>query len=81
MVIIDELEPVNRGICGSAVGYLSWSGNMDTAIAVRTLVVKDGEAILQAGAGVVADSVPTIELEETLSKTRAMMRAIATCSG
>ena len=81
MVIIDELEPVNRGICGGAVGYLSWSGNMDTAIAVRTLVVKDGEAILQAGAGVVADSVPTIELEETLSKTRAMMRAIATCSG
>ena len=54
---------------------------MDTAIAIRTVVVKDGQAILQAGAGVVADSVPTAEWEETLSKARAMMRAIAMCSG
>ena len=81
MEIIDELEPVKRGIYGGAVGYLSWSGSMDTAIAIRTVVVKDGQAILQAGAGVVADSVPTSEWEETLSKARAMMRAIAMCSG
>ena len=81
MEIIDELEPVKRGIYGGAVGYLSWSGNMDTAIAIRTVVVKEGQAILQAGAGVVADSVPTSEWEETLSKARAMMRAIAMCSG
>jgi len=80
MEIIDELEPVKRGIYGGAVGYLSWSGDMDTAIAIRTVVVKDGEAILQAGAGIVADSVPTSEWEETLSKARAMMRAIAMCS-
>ena len=81
MEIIDELEPVKRGIYGGAVGYLSWSGDMDTAIAIRTVVVKDGQANLQAGAGVVADSVPTVEWEETLSKARAMMRAIAMCSG
>jgi len=81
MEIIDGLEPVKRGIYGGAVGYLTWSGNMDTAIAIRTVVVKDGQAILQAGAGVVADSVPTAEWEETLSKARAMMRAIAMCSG
>ena len=88
MEIIDELEPVKRGIYGGAVGYLSWSGNMDTAIAIRTLVVKDGEAILQAGeailqagAGIVADLVPTSEWEETPSKARAMRRAIAICSG
>ena len=80
MEIIDELEPVKRGIYGGAVGYLSWSGNMDTAIAIRTVVVKDGEAILQAGAGIVADSVPTSEWEETLNKARAMMHAIAMCS-
>ena len=67
MEIIDELEPVKRGIYGGAVGYLSWSENMDTAIAIRTVVVKDGRANLQAGAGVVADSVPTSEWEETLS--------------
>ncbi len=68
MEIIDELEPVKRGVYGGAVGYLSWSGNMDTAIAIRTVVVKDGEAILQAGAGIVADSVPAAEWEETLNK-------------
>jgi anthranilate synthase component 1 len=80
MEIIDELEPVKRGVYGGAVGYLSWSGNMDTAIAIRTVVVKDGEAILQAGAGIVADSVPTSEWEETLNKAQGMMRAIAMCS-
>ena len=80
MEIIDELEPVKRGIYGGAVGYLSWSGNMDTAIAIRTVVVKGGEAILQAGAGIVADSVPTSEWEETLNKARGMLRAISMCS-
>jgi anthranilate synthase component 1 len=81
MEIIDELEPVKRGIYGGAVGYLSWSGNMDTAIAIRTVVVKDGEAILQAGAGIVADSVPTSEWEETLNKARAMLRAADMAAG
>ena len=81
MEIIDEFEPVKRGIYGGAVGYLSWSGDMDTAIAIRTVVVRDGQAFLQAGAGIVADSVPTSEWEETLSKARATMRAIAMCSG
>ena len=81
MEIIDELEPVKRGIYGGEVGYLSWSGNTDTAIAIRNAVVKAGQAILQAGAGVVADSVSTSEWEETPSKALAMMRAIAMCSG
>jgi anthranilate synthase component 1 len=81
MEIIDQLEPVKRGIYGGAVGYLSWSGDMDTAIAIRTVVVKDGEAILQAGAGIVADSVPNAEWEETLNKARGMLRAIAMCNG
>ncbi len=56
MEIIDELEPVKRGIYGGAVGYLAWNGNMDTAIAIRTAVIKDGELHVQAGAGIVADS-------------------------
>ena len=81
MEIIDELEPVMRGIYGGAVGYLSWSENMDTAIAIRIVVVKEGEAILQAGVDVVADSVPTSEWEDTLGRAQAMMRAIAMCSG
>lgn len=77
MQIIDEVEPVKRGIYGGAVGYLSWSGNMDTAIAIRTAIIKDGELHLQAGAGIVADSVPATEWEETLNKRRAMFRAVA----
>jgi len=77
MEIIDELEPVKRGVYGGAVGYLSWSGDMDTAIAIRTAVVKDGQLIVQAGAGVVADSVPESEWEETLNKARAVLRAAA----
>ncbi|HXH01760.1 MAG TPA: anthranilate synthase component I [Candidatus Competibacteraceae bacterium] len=77
MEIIDELEPVKRGIYGGAVGYLSWSGNMDTAIAIRTAVIKDGQLHVQAGAGVVADSVPHREWEETLNKGRALFRAVA----
>ena len=77
MEIIDELEPVKRGIYGGAVGYLSWNGNMDMAIAIRTAVIKDGRLYIQAGGGVVADSVPALEWEETLNKGRAMFRAVA----
>ncbi|WP_017925142.1 anthranilate synthase component I [Thioalkalivibrio sp. HL-Eb18] len=73
--IIDELEPVKRGPYSGAVGYLSWSGNMDTAIAIRTAVLHDGELHIQAGAGVVHDSVPENEWQETLNKGRAVVRA------
>ena len=76
MEIIDELEPSKRGVYGGAVGYLSWNGNMDTAIAIRTAVIKDGRLSIQAGCGVVADSVPQLEWEETLNKGRAMFRAV-----
>jgi anthranilate synthase component I len=75
--IIDELEPVKRGVYSGAVGYLGWSGNMDTAIAIRTAVVKDGELHIQAGGGIVYDSVPATEWEETLNKRRAMFSAVA----
>ncbi|HSH48947.1 MAG TPA: anthranilate synthase component I [Halomonas sp.] len=77
MEIIDELEPVKRGIYSGAVGYLSWHGNMDTAIAIRTAVIKDGQLHVQAGAGIVADSVPELEWQETLNKGRAVFRAVA----
>jgi anthranilate synthase component 1 len=63
------------------VGYISWAGNMDTAIAIRTAVIKNQEIHIQAGAGVVADSDPALEWEETLSKAQAMMRAIVMCQG
>ena len=79
MEIIDELESTKRGVYGGAVGYISWSGEMDTAIAIRTAVVCDGAVNIQAGAGIVADSVPTLEWEETLNKARAMLRAISMC--
>ena len=79
MEIIDELEPVKRGIYGGAVGYVSWAGEMDTAIAIRTAVIMDQRVIVQAGAGVVADSIPASEWEETLNKARAMLRAVAMC--
>jgi anthranilate synthase component I len=75
MEIIAELEPVKRGIYGGAVGYLSWDGNMDMAIAIRTAVIKDGKVHVQAGAGVVADSKPEAEWDETMNKARALMRA------
>jgi anthranilate synthase component 1 len=77
MEIIDELEPVKRGVYGGAVGYISWSGDMDTAIAIRTAVIKNETLYIQAGAGVVADSVPALEWKETLNKARAMLRAAA----
>lgn len=77
MEIISELEPVCRGVYSGAVGYLSWFDEMDTAIAIRTAVVKNETLYIQAGAGVVADSVPSSEWEETLNKGRAMFRAVA----
>ena len=76
MEIIDELEPTRRGPYGGAVGYFSFSGSADTAITIRTLVVKDGIAYVQAGGGIVADSVPETEYEETVNKARAGLRAI-----
>ena len=76
MEIIEELEPTKRGPYAGAVGYFSYSGNMDTCIALRTMTVKGNTAFVQAGGGVVADSVPELEYEETLNKTRALMRAI-----
>lgn len=77
MEIIDELEPVKRGIYSGAVGYLSWNGNMDTAIAIRTAVIKDRHLSIQAGAGIVYDSVPENEWAETMNKARAVFRAVA----
>ena len=77
MEIIDELEPVKRGVYAGAVGYLSWNGNMDTAIAIRTAVIKNGTLHIQAGAGVVADSKPELEWKETMNKGRAVFRAVA----
>ena len=77
MEIIDELEPVKRGIYSGAVGYLSWNGNMDTAIAIRTAVIKDNQLSIQAGAGIVYDSVPENEWAETMNKARAIFRAVA----
>ncbi|BBL76536.1 anthranilate synthase component I [Methylomagnum ishizawai] len=77
MEIIAELEPVKRGVYSGAVGYVGWSGNLDTAIAIRTAVIKDGTLHIQAGAGVVHDSVPLNEWEETLNKGRAVFRAVA----
>jgi anthranilate synthase component 1 len=76
MEIIDELEPVKRGVYAGAVGYLSWNGNMDTAIAIRTAVIKDDTLHIQAGAGIVADSVPENEWNETMNKGRAIFRAV-----
>ena len=75
MEIINELEPSRRGIYGGAVGYLGWAGNMDTAIAIRTAVLKNQQLHVQAGAGVVADSDPESEWQETLKKCRAVFRA------
>ena len=75
MQIIDELEPVKRGIYGGAVGYLSFAGDMDVAIAIRTGIVKDQMLHVQAAAGVVADSVPELEWQETEAKARALIRA------
>ncbi|QPJ63189.1 MAG: anthranilate synthase component I [Candidatus Nitronauta litoralis] len=76
MEIIDEMEPTRRGVYSGSVGYISFNGNMDTAIAIRTLVVKGNTAYLGVGAGIVADSVPEKEFEETMNKGKALLKAI-----
>jgi len=76
MEIIDELEPVKRGVYAGAVGYIAWSGNLDTAIAIRTAVIKNNMLHIQAGAGIVYDSVPENEWDETMNKGRAIFRAV-----
>jgi anthranilate synthase component 1 len=76
MEIIDELEPHRRGPYGGAVGYVDFSGNMDTCIALRTLVFKGQTAYLQAGCGIVADSVPSLEWEESMNKAMGLLRAL-----
>ncbi len=76
MEIIAELEPYKRGVYSGAVGYIGWQGNMDTAIAIRTAVVKEGRLYVQAGAGIVADSVPSYEWKETMNKARALLAAV-----
>ncbi|NOZ52042.1 MAG: anthranilate synthase component I [Gammaproteobacteria bacterium] len=81
MEIIDELEPIKRGIYSGAVGYISWTGNMDTAIAIRTAIIKDNTLHIQAGAGIVYDSVPENEWQETMNKGRAIFSAVAMVEG
>ena len=77
MEIIENLEPSRRGIYGGAIGYVDFTGNLDTCIAIRTAVIKSGKAMVQAGAGIVADSIPTSENEECLNKAAAVLGAIA----
>jgi anthranilate synthase component 1 len=81
MQIIDELEPTRRGPYGGGVGYVDFAGNMDVCIALRTIVWKNGVFDVQAGAGVVADSVPATEFEETMSKAKAMLKAVEIAQG
>ena len=77
MEIIDELEPVKRGGYGGAIGWVSYTGDLDTCIHIRTVVVKDGVAYIQAGGGTVADAKPAFEYEESVAKSRAVLSAIA----
>ena len=77
MEIIEELEPDKRGIYSGAIGYVGWNGNLDAAIAIRTALIKDAQVYFQAGGGIVADSVPQNEWEESLAKGRAVLRAVA----
>ncbi|WP_411284081.1 anthranilate synthase component I [Lapillicoccus sp.] len=81
MALIDELEGTRRGIYGGVVGYLDFAGDLDMAIAIRTALVKDGTAFVQAGAGIVADSVPQLEFEETQHKAAAVIRAVRSAAG
>ena len=76
MQIIDELEPHRRGPYAGAVGYFDFSGNMDTCIALRTMVIQGNDAYVQVGAGLVADSIPAAEYQETLNKARGLLKAI-----
>jgi anthranilate synthase component 1 len=76
MQIISELEPTRRGVYAGAVLYLDLTGNLNSCIAIRSVVIRDGKAYVQVGAGIVADSVPENEYEETMNKGKAMLRAI-----
>jgi anthranilate synthase component 1 len=76
MEIIDELENTKRSYYAGAVGYFSFSGNMDTCITIRTMLVKGRDAFIQAGGGIVADSIPSREYQETVNKAKAMIKAI-----
>jgi anthranilate synthase component 1 len=76
MQLVGQLEPTRRGLYGGAVGYLDFAGNLDFCIAIRTITMRDGRAELQAGAGIVADSLPAAEFEETLDKARALVQAL-----
>jgi anthranilate synthase component 1 len=76
MEIIEELEPIRRGPYAGAVGYFSFSGNMDTCITIRSILIRDGKVYVQAGAGIVADSEPEKEYNETLNKAQAIFRAL-----
>jgi anthranilate synthase component 1 len=76
MQIVGGLEPTRRGLYGGAVGYLDFAGNLDFCIAIRTILLENGRARVQAGAGIVADSNPTAEYQETRDKARAMIRAL-----
>ncbi|NQU42773.1 chorismate-binding protein, partial [bacterium] len=76
MEIIDELENLRRGPYAGTVGYISFNGNLDTAITIRTMVIKGNQVYVQAGAGIVADSVPENEYEETMNKARALLKAV-----
>jgi anthranilate synthase component 1 len=78
MELIEELEPVRRGVYGGAVGYLDAAGDLDMAIAIRTAVMTHDHAYVQASAGIVADSIPALEEQETRNKARAVLQAIAT---
>jgi anthranilate synthase component I len=81
MQIIDELENLRRGPYAGCLGYISFSGNMDMCITIRTIVMSGSEAYIQAGAGIVLDSVPEMEYQETLNKAMAMMKAIEIAEG
>ena len=79
--IIEELEPVRRGPYAGAVGYFSFDGNLDSCITIRTIIVKDRTAFIQAGAGIVADSIPENEHQECLNKAQALFRAVQMAEG
>ncbi|HAY35796.1 MAG TPA: anthranilate synthase component I, partial [Bacteroidetes bacterium] len=81
MEIIDELEPTRRGVYAGAVGYLDFRGNMDTCITIRTMLVTGNDVHIQAGAGIVADSVPEAEYEETVNKAKALHKAMNLAAG
>ena len=81
MQIIDELEPTERGVYAGAIGYIDYAENLDTCIAIRTIKLENQIASIQAGAGIVADSVPEKEFEETINKARALVKAIEMAEG